>query len=316
MARSRPPGKLLQDVQRMAADGWPEGLVVLSGDSSYHADAAQRAILDAVVESGAGEYGLTIYGDEKVSIGTVVAACRSMGMFADKRVVLVRDLDMLEGDPEPLLDYAAKPVPESHLILRAPKLDRRKKLPKALAKQKLFLHFRIPDDPLALAREIEELAGERGLKLQREAGPMLAHVCNGDLQRASMELDKLATWQGDAKKAITVEDLRAIVAGEGAMSGWELANAIADRDRAAALAAARRLVEAGEEPIRIVGGIAWQARRMMGYGRNRHYKRDELLAFPAHLLEADRALKSRQIPGATVLESLVDRLVGTGSGGA
>ncbi len=55
---------------------------------------------------------------------------------------------------------------------------------------------------------------------------------------------------------------------------------------------------------------------MMGYGRNRHYRKDELLAFPAHLLAADRALKSSRIPGATVLESLVDKLVGTGSEGA
>jgi hypothetical protein len=36
----------------------------------------------------------------------------------------------------------------------------------------------------------------------------------------------------------------------------------------------------------------------------------ELLAFPAGLLEADRALKSRAIDPRAVLESLVDRLTG------
>ncbi len=306
-------GELLREVQRKAAAGWPSGLVVLSGDSAYHLDAAQRAILDAIVPADAGAYALTVFGDEKVAVGTVVAACRSVGMFAERRVVLVRDLEMLDGEPEALLDYAAKPAPDSHLILRAPKLDRRRKLGKALAKQKMFFLFRIPEDPLAAAGEIGELAAEQGLKLEREALKLLAHVCAGDLQRATMELAKLATWLGDEKREVRVQDLRETLTGEGAMSGWELANAINDRDRARALCAARKLVEAGEEPLRIVGGIAWNARKMLATRNTQHYEMDELLAFPSHLLEADRTLKSRQIPGVTVLEALVDRIVGTQS---
>ena len=82
MAAQRAPGELLREVQRKAAAGWPPGLVVLSGDSAFHIDAAQRAILEALVPAAAGEYGLTVYGDEGVAIGTVVAACRSMGMFS------------------------------------------------------------------------------------------------------------------------------------------------------------------------------------------------------------------------------------------
>ena len=315
MAAKRAPRDLLREVQRKASDGWPPGLVVLSGDSTFHLDAAQRAILDAVVPPDAGEYALTVFGDEKVPVGTVVAACRSIGMFAERRVVLVRDLELLDGEPEPLLDYAANPAPHSHLIIRAPKLDRRRKLHKALTKEKMFLLFRTPEDPAAVAREIGELAGEQGLKLEREATNLLVHVCGGDVQRAATELAKLAAWLGGEKRQVRAEDLRETVAGEGVMNGWELANAIVDRDRARALCAARKLVEAGEEPIRIVGGIAWQARRMLASGDTQHYELSELLAFPAHLLEADRTLKSRQIPGGTVLESLVDALVGTGSGG-
>ena len=311
MAAGRGPGALLREVQQKAAAGWPHGLVVLSGDSAYHIDAAQRAILDSIVPAAAGAYALTVFGDEKVAVGTVVAACRSVGMFAERRVVLVRDLEMLDGEPDALLDYAAKPAPDSHLILRAPKLDKRRKLGKALAKHKMFLLFKTPEDPLSAAGEIGELAADQGLKLKREATHLLAQVCAGDLQRAAMELAKLATWLGGEKREIRVEDLRETVTGEGAMSGWELANAINDRDRARALSAARRLVEAGEEPIRIVGGIAWNARKMLATRNTQHYAMNELLAFPAHLLEADRALKSRQIPGGTVLEALVDRIVGT-----
>ncbi len=204
---ARGPGELLREVQRKAAAGWPEGLVILSGNSSFHLDAAQRAILDVLVPADAGPYALTVYGDEKVPVGTVVAACRSVGMFAERRVVLVRELDMLDGEPDGLLDYAAKPAPHSHLIIRAPKLDRRRKLGKALAKQEMFLHFPIPDDPLAAAPEIGELAAEQGLKLEREAIQLLAHVCAGDLQRVASELAKLATWLGDEKRKLGFADI-------------------------------------------------------------------------------------------------------------
>jgi len=311
MPAGRSPGELLREVQRRAAEDWPVGLVILCGDSTYHLDAAQNAILKALVPADAGAYALTVFGDEKVTVGTVVAACRSVGMFAERRVVLVRDLDMIDGEPEGLLDYAAKPAPGSHLILRAPKLDRRRKLGKALAKQKMFLHFLIPDDPRAAAREIAELAQELGLKLDREATHLLAAVCAGDIQRVASELAKLATWLGPKKRAVRVEDLRETMSGEGAMSGWELANAINDRDRARALRAARQLVEAGDEPLKIIGGIAWNARKMLAAKNTQRYNMNELLAFPSHLLEADRALKSRQISGGAVLESLVDRIVGT-----
>jgi len=311
MAGKRAPGELLRDVQRMAAAGWPPGLVVLSGDSAFHLDAAQRAILDSIVPADAGPYALTVYGDEKVSVGTVVAACRSVGMFAERRVVLVRDLEMLDGEPDALLDYAAKPAPNSHLILRAPKLDRRRKLGKALAKQKMFLLFEVPHDPRSAAREIGPLALEQGLKLDREATALLTQVCGGDLYHVVSELAKLASWLGGAKRTVGVDDVRETVAGEGAMSGWALSDAIRTRDRTQALNAARKLVEAGEAPLRIVGGIAWQARKMLADRETRHYEIDELLAFPAHLLAADRALKSRQIAPGAVLESLVDRLIGT-----
>ncbi len=313
MPARKPPGRLLREVRERAAGGWPVGLVVLSGDSTFHVDAAQRAILDAVVPAGAGDYGLTVFGDEKVSVSTVVAACRSVGMFSERRVVLVRDLESLDGEPDALLEYAENPAPESHLVLRAPKLDRRRKLHKALTKQKMFLHFQVPEDPQAVAAEIDESAAEHGLKLARDARSALAYVCGGDVQRATSELAKIAAWLGGSNREVRVEDLREIVAGEGAMSGWELANAIVDRDRKRALVAARKLVETGEEPIKIVGGIAWCARKMMSSRNTRHYSMDELLAFPAQLLDADRALKSRRLAPAAVLESLVDRLVGTAS---
>jgi DNA polymerase III delta subunit len=114
-----------------------------------------------------------------------------------------------------------------------------------------------------------------------------------------------------------------------------VANAITLRDGPRALAAARSLVASGDEPLRIVGGLAYRARvllrakAMIEAGKSfrettqatsswryaddlrrgvQSYTLAELLRFPSLLLEADRTLKSRGIQPGAVLENLVRRM--------
>jgi len=123
-------------------------------------------------------------------------------------------------------------------------------------------------------------------------------------------LEKIRAWAGDSKKPIDGDVVREVASAGAAVSGWEVANAVMARDREGALAAARELVDAGDEPIRIVGGLAWRARMMLQSAREgrSEYSIKELLEFPAILLRADRALKGRRIGPRAVLEELVDRL--------
>ena len=135
-AFSRPSGPwggaALRAFAADVAKGWPAGLTVLTGDDAYHLDRAQKVLLDHLVPGG-DPFALSIVGDEPVGTGALVGAARSLGMFAPRRVVLLRDVSMLEGDAEPLSEYSAKPPAASWIVVRAPKLDRKRKLHKALA---------------------------------------------------------------------------------------------------------------------------------------------------------------------------------------
>ena len=135
---------------------------------------------------------------------------------------------------------------------------------------------------------------------------------------------------------MTRETVQEVAAGSGLLSGWEVADALGQRDRSGALAALRRLLEGGDEPLRMLGGLAFRARSMLkakvmilegasaqqavraaglwGTEPSRaargleRYSLPELLGFPALLLEADRTLKSRAVDPRAVLESLVERI--------
>ena len=338
-SRSEGPwgGAVLKAALAELRRGWPPGLTVLTGDDLYHLDLALSAILDRLVPDGTRAFGLSIVGDAPMSTGALVGQARSSGMFATRRVVLLRDIACLEGDPEPLVAYGSAPPPESYLIVRAPKLDRKRKLHKALAEAGRCLAFRAPANDAAreeLAVELQAMARTRGFKLESNAVELLLEVCGSDLSRIAMELDKLAVWLGpDAAGApVGAAVLRELVAGTGLISGWELADALTERDAARAVAAARRLLDAGEEPIRILGGLASRARSLLRakamteagaapkavvdaarawYFRDvlskglRRYTMRELLAMPGRLLEADRSFKSRSLDRSAVLEALV-----------
>jgi DNA polymerase-3 subunit delta len=343
-ARGRRPApaasRVLAGVRRQLSEGWPPGLTVLSGDDLYHLDAAQRELLETLVPEDESDFALSLFGSERVDVATVVSAARSVGMFASRRVVFVRDAAMLDGEPAAIAEYAAAPPPGSHLLVRAPALDKRRKLHKTLAASGQLLLFAAPDgfDARRLVEDVAALARERQVALEPAAAELLAQLHGTDLYRVAGELEKIRAWAGDSREPLGVDTVREVASGGGAISGWEVADAVVLRDRKRALAAARRLVDGGEEPLRILGGLAWRARlliqakalqaarksadpvvrRAFGFQEAmrrglRRYSLEELLGFPAALLRADRTLKSRGIAPRAVLEELVDRLTRSGA---
>jgi DNA polymerase-3 subunit delta len=262
-------------------------------------------------------------------------------MFATRRVVFLKDVASLEGDPEPLAAYAASPGSDSFLIVRAPKLDRKRKLHKALAEAGVCLVFRAPAGGAefkAFAAEMTAMAKARGVRLTEEAAGLLLDVIGPDLNRIASELDKLSMWLGPEPgpaSSVDAATLRELIAGSELLTGWELADAVTERNAAGAIAAARRLLDSGKEPIVILGGLASRARSLLRAkalteagvplktvidGARAWYFRDalakgltrytmtELLDMPARFLEADRCLKSRALDKGAVVETLVTDL--------
>lgn len=351
MAAQRHPegpwaGALFREIDARVKRGWPAGLVLFAGDESWHRDRAWRIVLRALVPDDA-SFGVTVFGDEKVPTAAVAAAARSGGgMFASRRVVLVGDLSILEGEgdkerTDPLAAYASAPPADSHVLIRARALDRKRRLHAALAEAGTLLLFRSAGSEPEVAQAVaavESIAADKGVSLASGAAAFLLERCLADFHRVEREMEKAADWSADRAGPLTPGDLAEIVHGDAASTGWEISDAITARDAEAALRWARRLGDVRDkgEAIPIVGGIAWRARTMLkakamlkrgareqqvvdacrawAYRSTllagvQRYTLDELLAFPARLLEADRALKGGGLAARAVLESLANDLV-------
>ncbi len=332
-------GTVLEKFRSRLASGWPSGLTVLIGKDPYHMDTVQAELLESLIPPGSTDFTLTVYGEDKVDVASVVAAARSLGMFSPQRVILVRELSSLEGEPEALTEYGRQPPEGSFLIVRAPDLDKRRKLHKALFACGHTLEFGAVtrSDSSRFKGDVRKKAAERNLTLSREVGEFLMETSQGSLYRVIGELDKIRNWfGGEGKVKVGLDDARQVLSGTELLDSWAVADAILDRDEAAGVLAVRKLVDSGGNSIQLLGGIAYrtrtmiQARAMLEEGRPRpeivsatrvFYNSDrlfqgikrssfrEILAFPILLVKADKALKSSSVDPGLILEQLVRDMI-------
>src|SRR5262245_8110942 len=115
----------------------------------------------------------------------------------------------------------------------------------------------------SLTETVQAIARRAGVALEPAALGLILDVCGADLHRATGEIDKMASYLGGEKTPIDGATARALVAGSGLLEDWELADAVTAKRPDEAVAAARRLLDAGGEPIRALGGIASRARALL-----------------------------------------------------
>jgi DNA polymerase-3 subunit delta len=181
------------------------------------------------------------------------------------------------------------------------------------------------------------MARESGVTIERAAAQLLSESTNADLARMRTEIEKLATYAGD-RKVIARRDVEALVVSEKRYTVWQLSEMLANGERARALTFLESLLNEGEQPVAIVGAMAWMYRKLLeaqelGRGANawqasrqlgmrpdtaeiairaaQRIPREELVEGLAALCETDNRLKSGGAAPRAVMEFLVARLTGT-----
>ncbi len=264
----------------------------------------------------------------------IVAMCKTLPVMAPRRLVEIKDADSLhDADVEVLAAYFESPSPETVLMLVFGEVDLRSKLPKLLDKSKnavlcRFDHPKERDMPALVLRRAKKL----GIKVDGSGADALAMTVGTDLTLLERALEKLAIAV-DPGTSITAAAVSTHVADTHLEDAFAFVRAVAVADRKAAVRAAAQLQAAREEPLRLIGLLAWQlrqvaqARAMLDDGRDpaaelrlfgdratpvlkaarslspeRHARRLVQLA------EADVALKSSRQPPWLLMIRLVNEL--------
>ena len=314
--------------------------VVLLGTDSYLRELCRKQIVEACVPEGAREWAVARIRGDAAGWDEALERVQTMPMLAPRQVIIVEDGELVEklgddareGIVTALSKYLDSSAPFSVLLIEVAALDRRQKFSKLLAEKALVVELTIgAESAAALAAQ---MAKELGIEMDRAAAALLAESLNGEPARMRMEIDKLAAYAFERGR-ITAADVEALVKAARKNTVWQLADMLATRERATALAFLDNLLREGEEPVRLVGALAWryrklvearglprtmngfQASRQLGMSpgdaenaiRNAHRaSKAELLAGLAALADADSQLKSSNPNPRAFMEFLIARL--------
>jgi DNA polymerase-3 subunit delta len=191
----------------------------------------------------------------------ILAMCLTLPVMAPRRLVEVRDADSFnDADVEALAAYLVRPATETVLMLVCGEIDFRSRFVKLLEKSTgcLVCRFDHPTDG-AMPGLVVRRAKKVGLSLGPGAAEALAVTVGADLTLLERALEKLAIA---CDGAVSARDVSAHVADTHLENAFAFAAAVAVGNRQAAVAAAAQLQAAREEPLRLIGLLAWQMRQV------------------------------------------------------
>ena len=213
------------------------------------------------VRNDAGDFSCDVlYGDE-TNAQEMLARVQEVPFFSAHQVVLLKWADKLSAkEGEALVPYFSAPSDSTTLIVSAGKLDGRLKWVQALKKQAVVVNCAPLYDNQRLGWVRQE-ATRLGIRLDAEASGLLKELAGEGLSVVRRELEKLALYVS-TKGTVTAHDVVAVQGAEPGASVFDLSGAIIQGQVSHALLIVEKILEAGEAPLRILGALLWQYRRL------------------------------------------------------
>ena len=204
----------------------------------------------------------------------IVHAALTLPWLGARRLVVARGVEALSAKSgEALIAYVKAPNPATALVLVAEvALDGAHWLPRALPSAAVVA----APAPAgrALVPWLRAHAQTRGYELGEDAAGLLVELAGEDLTRLAGEVEKAALAGGPDNRRVTVAEVRAVVGEHRLRHVFDLTRALSARDAPAALALLESLLNAGDEPLAVLGMLArearatWQAADALRAGRD------------------------------------------------
>jgi DNA polymerase III subunit delta len=312
--------------------GKPPAALLLLGDEPYLRDACRAELIEMYVPEAARTWAISRYSADRGETQVALEQAQTLPMLAKQQVVFLEEAEAIEklGEKareeavEQLVAYLEDPAPFTVLVIEAEKLDMRMQLGKKLADLALVVEVglgeRVEDRIAAAVGLAKALAKEQGVEFEKGAAEDLAEFVSGDLMRLKSEVEKLSTYAAQ-HKMIGRTDVSSMVISEKTATIGEVADLIASRQPRKALEFIERLLRDGEEPVMMVGGLAWMYRKLIEASEVRAangWQAARALAMRPE--QAEVALQSvrkiskpRLLAGLKALQRADDRLKGSGS---
>src|ERR1041384_5848481 len=262
-----------KDLEQSLKKGEIEPVYLLHGSETYLRDLAVNAIAETALEGTLlREFNDSTFDLTTDKISAAIAAAEQLPLMSGRRVVRIKNFDKLEGrrkveeeedavnpSSQILLDYLARPVATSVVILITEDIDKRRKYAKTLLSGAAYEFGALkPNElPVWIKSHLKTLKADIDLPALNR----LVEVVAPDLLTITNELNKLVAAALPSGR-ITIELVDQLVSRSREHMNWDLTDAIVSRNGEKALKVLREFLDDGVEPVLLTGVIAGTFRRL------------------------------------------------------
>ncbi|MFO0929475.1 MAG: DNA polymerase III subunit delta [Gemmataceae bacterium] len=321
----------------------PQPVYVLHGDEEFLKRQAQRAIRRLVLGDQDDGFAFSSYPGDRAVWAVVNDELHTLPFLSPRRLVVIEAADPFVSRERPRLekyfaDTAGKrQQPAGVLVLDVQTWQSTTKLAK-LTPEAWHLSCKAPTSHQLPQWCVQWCIGSYGKQLATAAARLLVDLVGPQMGLLDKELEKLAVYVGAAPK-IDSRDVDQLVGQSRAENTWRLFDLLGEGKTGEALTLLDRLLDQGQDPMRLLGAFSLQLRRLAQAGQlsgqgvaladalsragfpaypsarqaaeaqMRHLGRRRLERLYDWLLETDQGMKGgSQLPPRLLLERLVVRL--------
>lgn len=263
--RSSPPLLHATDYLKSPDKHPPLAVVVVFGDQGTLKRSVTDAFLGRVLGSDADDdLAVVRMAGKEADWTSVNDELHTISMFGDHRVVQIDQADDFVSTHRSHLEDLVNHAPSSStLILDVSKFPKTTRLAKQMAKTDAALAVECSAlSGAKLNAYLKSILKERFDKtIAPDALQLLTQLVGDSLGLLEQELDKLASFAGTAE-SITADDVRSVVGGWRIETTWKMLDAVRDGDADSMLLHLADLLQSGEAPQKLLGGITFSYRKL------------------------------------------------------
>lgn len=236
-----------------------EPVYLIYGEDRFLIDDVTSRLLEKTLGPDSRGFNYHVFDGGKVEMADVLDMAQSFPVLSSWRLILIRDINLIPAEGLDLLvSYIKTPSPTTCLVLVTSKPDMRKRFFQEI--KVLLSPVQIqPPSGIQLVSWVRLKANGLGLTIPDEAISFIIERRGDDLKSLLNEIEKLSIYL-DGKKAVKLEDVKAVICGEETPSIFELTGCICEKNTKDSLRLLFLLLTSGESPLVILSMIVRQFR--------------------------------------------------------
>jgi DNA polymerase III subunit delta len=254
--------------------GQTDPFYFLFGPEIFYQTEVIQTLIQQWITKDNRDFNLENFDARESTVNHWLGSAKTLSFMGGKKLVIVRNLhDAIPQDNEAqaLIDYVQSPIPEACLVITSNKVDRKRKLFKILAGLKTAIPCEAPKEN-ELTSWLTKRAEENNYSLSYDAARFLVNRVGARPGILAKELEKTFLYAG-ANKSISERDVIEVVGESKTENIFALTEALKTKNIETALRLLNNQISHGEEPIKILGTIAWQFRMIWEI---KHYQNKNL----------------------------------------